>query len=65
MIKLLLNTLSIFQISLFFQNDRNDIISVRGWEVLNSPEMMKKVDAELEKYRKSGGSGGVVVNFNN
>lgn len=64
MIKLILNNLTIFQIILFFRNDRNDIISDRGWEVLNNPEMMKIVNKKLGEYKESGGSGEVVVNFN-
>ena len=57
--------LFIFQIMSFFKNDRNDIISDRGWEVLNNPEMMKKVNMEIEKYRKSGRNGKLTINFNN
>lgn len=49
----------------FFKNDRNDIISDRGWEVLNNPEMMKKVNLEIEKYRKSGRNDELTINFNN
>jgi hypothetical protein len=49
----------------FFKNDRNDIISDRGWEVLNNPEMMKEVNLEIEKYRKSGRNDELTINFNN
>lgn len=61
----MIRQLAIFQIMSFFQNDRNDIISDRGWEVLNNPEMMKEVNLEIEKYRKSGRSDELTINFNN
>ena len=65
MIKIMIRQLAIFQIMSFFQNDRNDIISARGGEVLNNPEMMKKVNVEIEKYRKSGRNDELAINFNN
>lgn len=49
----------------FFKNDRNDIISDRGWAVLNNSEMMKRVNVEIEEYRKSGRNGDLTINLNN
>lgn len=65
MIETIYRQLFIFQIMSFFKNDRNDIISDRGWEVLNNPEMMKVVNLEIEKYRKSGRNDELTINFNN
>lgn len=65
MIETIYRQLFIFQIMSFFKNDRNDIISDRGWEVLNNPEMMKEVNLEIEKYRKSGRNDELTINFNN
>jgi hypothetical protein len=57
----LISQIGILNVVYFFRNDKNDIISNRGWEVLNNPKMMEKVNAKIKECRKSGGD--VVVDF--
>lgn len=55
--------LAIAAIREFFQNDRNQLISARGKQVLGDEKMMRKVNKELEKHEKQGISGPVVVDL--
>jgi hypothetical protein len=47
----------------FFQNDRNRIISARGRQVLDDPELMKRVNQRLKEHETKGVSGPVVVDL--
>jgi len=55
--------LAVLAIREFFRNDRNQLVSARGREVLDDEALMKRVRAELEKHEKGGISGPVVVNL--
>jgi hypothetical protein len=57
----LISQIGILNVVYFFRNDKNDIISNRGWEVLNNPEMMEKVNRKIRECKISGGD--VVVDF--
>ena len=57
----LISQIGILNVVHFFRNDKNDIISDRGWEVLNDPEMMERVNEKIKECIKSGGD--VVVDF--
>jgi hypothetical protein len=49
----------------YFQNDRNQLISTRGRQVLGDEKLMRKVNEELEKHENEGISGPVVVDLDN
>jgi len=55
--------LAVLAIREFFRNDRNQLVSARGREVLDDEDLMKRVREELEKHEKGGISGPVVVNL--
>jgi len=57
----LISQIGILNVVYFFRNDKNDIISDRGWEVLNNPEMMEKANRKIRECQISGGD--VVVDF--
>lgn len=50
-------------IALFFRNENSRLISTRGKEVLNDPEMMQKVQEQIKQHEENGTSGPVVVNL--
>ena len=47
----------------FFKNDGNQLISARGNEVLNTPDLMEKVNAKLKEQETRGTSGPIVVDL--
>lgn len=50
-------------IASFFHRDQDSLISVRGQEVLRSPQMKAQVDTALMEYRTAGMHGPLVVHF--
>lgn len=42
-----------------------DVVSPRGWEVLDSPDLMRQVNEALADHRAAGRHGPVVVTFRN
>lgn len=63
----LLLVLAVFAIREFFRNDRNQLISARGKQVLGDEKLMKQVNKQLKEqllaHEKEGVSGPVVVNL--
>ncbi len=59
----LLVLLAIIAIWEFFRNDRNQLVTARGKQVLNDDKLMKRVKREMEKHEQEGISGPVVVNL--
>ncbi len=47
----------------FFQNDRNEIISDRGLQVLNDESLMSQVRKEINKRKIDGQSGPIIIKF--
>ena len=47
----------------FFQNDRNEIISDRGLQVLNDESLMSQVRKEINKRKIEGQSGPIIIKF--
>ncbi|HQY01073.1 MAG TPA: hypothetical protein PLV08_14945 [Flavobacteriales bacterium] len=64
----LIMVLAVLAIREFFRNDRNQLISARGRQVLGDPELMvrvnKQLKAQLKEHEKQERSGPVVVNLN-
>lgn len=59
----LIMVLAVFAIREFFRNDRNQLVSARGRQVLNDVKLMEQVKKEMEKHDLQGISGPVVVHL--
>lgn len=59
----LVMVLAVLAIREFFRNDRNQLVSARGKQVLNDEKLMRRVRKEMERHEKDGISGPVVVNL--
>jgi hypothetical protein len=59
----LVMVLAFLAIREFFRNDRNQLVSARGKQVLNDEKLMRRVRKEMERHEKDGISGPVVVNL--
>lgn len=57
----LLVLLAVLAIWEFFRNDRNELISARGKQVLGDNDLMKRVNDEVERHKDQNISGPVVV----
>ena len=59
--------LAVLAIREFFRNDRNQLISTRGKQVLGDEALMKRVNeqmkAQLSKHETAGISGPIVVDL--
>lgn len=55
--------LAVVAIREFFRNDRNQLVSARGKQVLNDKKLMARVQKELDEHHDKGISGPVVVNL--
>ena len=47
----------------FFQNDRNEIVSDRGLQVLNDESLMSQVREEINRRKIDGQSGPIIIKF--
>lgn len=47
----------------FFQNDRNEIVSDRGLQVLGDDSLMSQVQEEIDRRNVNGQSGPIIIKF--
>jgi beta-lactam-binding protein with PASTA domain len=60
---ILVMVLAIIAIWDFFSNDKNQVVSARGKQVMDDDGLMQKVKDEIEKHEREGVPGPVVVNL--
>lgn len=63
MIKLFWNISAVRSIISFFNNDANNLISSRGYEILADPKLKAIYEKELQAYIKEGKHGLLIIDF--